>query len=121
MGNALKINKPFLSKLVEETLVDTQCMIINRDLTWGLMKQALKTKFGVGNHEGQRQGQLKVKFIESSMVKESPKVIELSQATIEESFKIHVLEEISKEEPSCIMSEKSIEIKEKKEWKKKRD
>ncbi|KAI5648296.1 hypothetical protein M9H77_34301 [Catharanthus roseus] len=70
--------------------------------TWSLMKKSLRNRFGVGNHEGKRKGQPKVRFMESSMVKESPKVIELSQAKIEESLKIHVVED-----------EKSIEIKEK--------
>ncbi|KAI5672060.1 hypothetical protein M9H77_12424 [Catharanthus roseus] len=41
---------------------------------------ALRTKFGVENHEGQRQGQEKEKFIESSMGEKSTKVDELSQA-----------------------------------------
>ncbi|KAI5681691.1 hypothetical protein M9H77_02919 [Catharanthus roseus] len=81
--------------------------------TWNLMKQALRNRFGVGNHEGQRQGQSKVKFIELLKVEESPKVKELSKAKIEESLKIHVMEEISNEDPCCIMNEKSIEIKEK--------
>ncbi|KAI5682042.1 hypothetical protein M9H77_03270 [Catharanthus roseus] len=71
------------------------------------------TKFGVENYEGQRQGQPKVKFIESSMVEKSTRIKELPHDKIEESLKIHVVEEPSKEEPFCIMNEKSIEIKEK--------
>ncbi|KAI5663361.1 hypothetical protein M9H77_22684 [Catharanthus roseus] len=51
--------------------------------------------------------------MEPSTVKEPPKVIELSQAKIEESLKIHVVEGTSKEEPCYIMCENSIEIKEK--------
>ncbi|KAI5676978.1 hypothetical protein M9H77_07928 [Catharanthus roseus] len=126
MGKAKKLKgvkerKPIMSKVVEETLMDTQCMIINRDMKNGsstnqdleLMKQSLRNRFGVGNHEVQRQGQPKVKFMELLMVQQSPKIKELSQAKIEESLKIHVRDEISKEEPCCIMSEKSIEIKEK--------
>ncbi|KAI5653874.1 hypothetical protein M9H77_31061 [Catharanthus roseus] len=35
--------------------------------SWSLMKQSLRNKFGVQNHERQRQGQAKEKFIESSM------------------------------------------------------
>ncbi|KAI5653086.1 hypothetical protein M9H77_30273 [Catharanthus roseus] len=51
--------------------------------------------------------------MESLMVKEFPKNKELSQTKIEESLKIHVEDEISKEEPCCILNEKSIEIKQK--------
>ncbi|KAI5652244.1 hypothetical protein M9H77_29431 [Catharanthus roseus] len=40
-------------------------------------------------------------------------VKELAQAKIEESLKIHVVDETSKEEPCCIMNEQCIEIKEK--------
>ncbi|KAI5676919.1 hypothetical protein M9H77_07869 [Catharanthus roseus] len=76
-------------------------------------EQALKTRLGFENHKEQRQGQSKIKFMESSMVEESPKVKELSQVKIGESVEIHVVEETSKEEPFCIMSEKSIEINEK--------
>ncbi|KAI5667566.1 hypothetical protein M9H77_17419 [Catharanthus roseus] len=47
--------------------------------TWSLMKQALRTKFGVENHEGQRQGQAKEKFMESSTSEKSTKVNEFSQ------------------------------------------
>ncbi|KAI5672793.1 hypothetical protein M9H77_13157 [Catharanthus roseus] len=89
--------------------------------TWSSMKQCLRNRFRVGNCEGLREGQPKVKFIESLMVKQSPKNKELSQAKIEESLKIHVENETSKKEPCCIMNENSIEIKEKKEWKKQRD
>ncbi|KAI5666813.1 hypothetical protein M9H77_16666 [Catharanthus roseus] len=48
--------------------------------TWSLVMTALRNIFGVESCEGQRQGQQKVKFKESSMVEESPKVKELSQA-----------------------------------------
>ncbi|KAI5672423.1 hypothetical protein M9H77_12787 [Catharanthus roseus] len=48
--------------------------------TWSLMKQALRTKFGVENHEGQRQGQAKEKFMKSSMGEKSTKTNELSQS-----------------------------------------
>ncbi|KAI5667721.1 hypothetical protein M9H77_17574 [Catharanthus roseus] len=41
-----------------------------------------------------------------SMVEESPQVKELSHTKIEKSLKIHVVEEISKEEPRCIMRSK---------------
>ncbi|KAI5662520.1 hypothetical protein M9H77_21843 [Catharanthus roseus] len=34
---------------------------------WSFMKQSLRNRFGVGNHEGQ-QGQAKVKFMEPSIV-----------------------------------------------------
>ncbi|KAI5663385.1 hypothetical protein M9H77_22708 [Catharanthus roseus] len=81
--------------------------------TWSLMKQSLKNRFGVGNHEEQRQVQSKVKFMESLMVEDFPKNKELSQDKIEESLKIHIEDETSKEEPRCIMNEKSIETKEK--------
>ncbi|KAI5683694.1 hypothetical protein M9H77_04922 [Catharanthus roseus] len=37
--------------------------------TWTLMKQSLKNRFGVGNHEGQRQGQPKAEFMESQWLK----------------------------------------------------
>ncbi|KAI5683708.1 hypothetical protein M9H77_04936 [Catharanthus roseus] len=37
--------------------------------TWSLMKQSLKKRFGVGNHEEQRQGKTKAKFIESQWLK----------------------------------------------------
>ncbi|KAI5681128.1 hypothetical protein M9H77_02355 [Catharanthus roseus] len=42
--------------------------------TWSLMKQALRIRYGVENHEGQGQGLAKLKPIESSMVKESLKI-----------------------------------------------
>ncbi|KAI5663091.1 hypothetical protein M9H77_22414 [Catharanthus roseus] len=42
--------------------------------------QLIKTKFGVENNEGQRQGQAKEKFMVSSMGEKSTKVNELSQA-----------------------------------------
>ncbi|KAI5664199.1 hypothetical protein M9H77_23522 [Catharanthus roseus] len=48
--------------------------------TWNLMRQALRNRFGIRNHEGQRQGQTKEKSMESSMGKKSTKVYELSQA-----------------------------------------
>ncbi|KAI5667321.1 hypothetical protein M9H77_17174 [Catharanthus roseus] len=35
--------------------------------TWSLMKQVLRSRCGVENREGQRQGQARVKFMESSM------------------------------------------------------
>ncbi|KAI5650458.1 hypothetical protein M9H77_36463 [Catharanthus roseus] len=44
------------------------------------MKQALRNRFGVKNHEGQRHDQVKVRFMESSMGEKSTKVDELSQA-----------------------------------------
>ncbi|KAI5673660.1 hypothetical protein M9H77_14024 [Catharanthus roseus] len=44
--------------------------------TGRLMRQALRNRFGVGNHEGQRQGQTKEKFMESSMSEKSTKVNE---------------------------------------------
>ncbi|KAI5683043.1 hypothetical protein M9H77_04271 [Catharanthus roseus] len=56
--------------------------------TWSSLKQSLRHRFGVGNHEGLRQGQPKF-----------PKNKELSQAKIEEGLKIHVEDETSKEEP----------------------
>ncbi|KAI5672380.1 hypothetical protein M9H77_12744 [Catharanthus roseus] len=51
--------------------------------------------------------------MEALTVEESPKIKEFSKAKIEEILKIHVVKESSKEEPSCIMSGKSIENKEK--------
>ncbi|KAI5649866.1 hypothetical protein M9H77_35871 [Catharanthus roseus] len=48
--------------------------------TWSLMKQALRMKFGVENHGGQRQGQAKEKFMESLIGEKSTKANELSQA-----------------------------------------
>ncbi|KAI5653979.1 hypothetical protein M9H77_31166 [Catharanthus roseus] len=85
-----------------KTLVNTQYMIINGDMdskgengrrmgdqpikTWSLMKQSLRNRFG--NKE-------------------------LSQAKIEESLKIHIEDETTKEEPCCIMNKKSVEMKEK--------
>ncbi|KAI5666836.1 hypothetical protein M9H77_16689 [Catharanthus roseus] len=88
--------------------------------TWSLMKQTLRNRFGVENNERQGQGQSEVKFMKPSKDEESPKVKELSQGKIDEILKIYFEKETPKREPSCIMSEK-IEIKEKKEWKKKRD
>ncbi|KAI5664138.1 hypothetical protein M9H77_23461 [Catharanthus roseus] len=63
--------------------------------TWSLMKQSLRSRFGVGN--------------------QASKVKELPNATIEakEVIEIHVEKETSKEEPCCIISGKNIEIKEK--------
>ncbi|KAI5681908.1 hypothetical protein M9H77_03136 [Catharanthus roseus] len=49
--------------------------------TRGLVKQTLRIKYGVKNHEGQGRGQAKVKFMEPSIVEESPKVKELKHAT----------------------------------------
>ncbi|KAI5676368.1 hypothetical protein M9H77_07318 [Catharanthus roseus] len=48
--------------------------------TWSLMKQALRTKFEVENHGGQRQGQANEEFMESSMGEKPTKANELSQA-----------------------------------------
>ncbi|KAI5663072.1 hypothetical protein M9H77_22395 [Catharanthus roseus] len=81
--------------------------------TWSFMKQSLKNRFGIENYEGQRQGQAKIKCMEPSIVEEAPKVKELSQAKIEETLKIHVMEETSNEDTCCILNEKSIGIKEK--------
>ncbi|KAI5681509.1 hypothetical protein M9H77_02737 [Catharanthus roseus] len=47
---------------------------------WSLIKQALRIKCGVVNHDGQRQGQAKEKFMESLMDEKSTKVDELSKA-----------------------------------------
>ncbi|KAI5649625.1 hypothetical protein M9H77_35630 [Catharanthus roseus] len=58
--------------------------------TWSLMKQSLRNRFRIGNHEAQRQGQSMVKFMELLKVEDSLKVKELSQAKIEESLKIHL-------------------------------
>ncbi|KAI5681206.1 hypothetical protein M9H77_02433 [Catharanthus roseus] len=49
--------------------------------TWSLMKQSLRNKFGVENHERQRQGQAKEKFIESSMGEMSTKANKVSQCS----------------------------------------
>ncbi|KAI5663905.1 hypothetical protein M9H77_23228 [Catharanthus roseus] len=51
--------------------------------------------------------------MELSIVEEAPKIKELAQAKIEESLEIHAMDETSKEEPCCIMNEKSMKIKEK--------
>ncbi|KAI5676466.1 hypothetical protein M9H77_07416 [Catharanthus roseus] len=72
--------------------------------TWSLKKQSLRNRFGVGKYEEQRQVQHKVKFMESLMVEEFPKIKELSQDKIVECLKIHVVEETSKKEPCCIMN-----------------
>ncbi|KAI5675911.1 hypothetical protein M9H77_06861 [Catharanthus roseus] len=48
--------------------------------TWSLMKRSLRNRFGVGNHEGQKQGQAKGKIMESSMGEKSTKANKLSQA-----------------------------------------
>ncbi|KAI5664018.1 hypothetical protein M9H77_23341 [Catharanthus roseus] len=40
--------------------------------TWNLMKQALRNRYGVENHEGQEQSQAKITFIEPSTVEQSP-------------------------------------------------
>ncbi|KAI5664547.1 hypothetical protein M9H77_23870 [Catharanthus roseus] len=48
--------------------------------TWSLMKQSLRNKFGVENHERQRQCQVKGKIIESSMGEKSTNSFKLSQA-----------------------------------------
>ncbi|KAI5653443.1 hypothetical protein M9H77_30630 [Catharanthus roseus] len=47
--------------------------------TWSLIKQALRNIFGVENREGQTQGQVKEKFMESLMGEKSTKVDETSQ------------------------------------------
>ncbi|KAI5677775.1 hypothetical protein M9H77_08725 [Catharanthus roseus] len=44
-----------------------------------IMKKVLRNRFGVGNHEGQRKGQAKGKFMESSGGDKTAKVDELSQ------------------------------------------
>ncbi|KAI5652997.1 hypothetical protein M9H77_30184 [Catharanthus roseus] len=49
----------------------------NQDLEFN--EASIEDKFGVGNHEGQRQGQAKEKFMKSSMGEKSIKVNELSQ------------------------------------------
>ncbi|KAI5663711.1 hypothetical protein M9H77_23034 [Catharanthus roseus] len=81
----------------------------NQDLN--LMKQALRSKFGVKTHEGQRQGQARVKLMEPSIVDKAPKNKELPQAKleIEESLETHVLKETSNEDSCDNMNEKSIE------------
>ncbi|KAI5672803.1 hypothetical protein M9H77_13167 [Catharanthus roseus] len=86
-----------------------------------LMKQALRIRHGVENHEGKRQGQAKVKFIERSIIEEAPKVKELPHATIEakEIVEIHVEKETSNEDFGDNMNEKSIEKKECNEFKEK--
>ncbi|KAI5675530.1 hypothetical protein M9H77_06480 [Catharanthus roseus] len=80
------------------------------------MRRALKLKKIERMEEKQvfkDKDNVKQRFMESLMVEKSPKIKEPSQATIEESLKIHVEDESSKEEPCCIMNEKSIEIKQK--------
>ncbi|KAI5682089.1 hypothetical protein M9H77_03317 [Catharanthus roseus] len=49
-------------------------------LSWSLMKQSLRNRFGVRNHEEQRQSQAKGKIIESSMGEKPTKASKLSQA-----------------------------------------
>ncbi|KAI5653125.1 hypothetical protein M9H77_30312 [Catharanthus roseus] len=61
--------------------------------TWSLMKKALKIRYGVKNHEGQGQGQAKVK-LESSMV--------------EESLKTHAMEDKKRVEQGSFDEELSI-------------
>ncbi|KAI5682070.1 hypothetical protein M9H77_03298 [Catharanthus roseus] len=79
--------------------------------TSSLIKQALRIRYGVENHEGQGQGVAKVKFIEPSIVKQAPKVKEFLHATIEakEVVDIHVEKKISSEDSCDNMNEKSIE------------
>ncbi|KAI5677424.1 hypothetical protein M9H77_08374 [Catharanthus roseus] len=50
-----------------------------RSFNWFVMKKVLRNRFGVGNHAGQRQGQAKEKFMESSVGEKTTKVDELSQ------------------------------------------
>ncbi|KAI5682066.1 hypothetical protein M9H77_03294 [Catharanthus roseus] len=57
--------------------------------------QPIKT--WIRNHEEQKQVQPKLKFMESLMVEEFPKNKELSKEKIEQSLKIHVVDETSKE------------------------
>ncbi|KAI5681166.1 hypothetical protein M9H77_02393 [Catharanthus roseus] len=47
--------------------------------TWSLMNQSLRNKFGIENHERQRQGKAKEKFMESLMGEMSAKANELSK------------------------------------------
>ncbi|KAI5661963.1 hypothetical protein M9H77_21286 [Catharanthus roseus] len=47
--------------------------------TWSLMKQSLRNEFVVENHERQRKGQAKEKFMESSMHEMCRKVNKLAQ------------------------------------------
>ncbi|KAI5677713.1 hypothetical protein M9H77_08663 [Catharanthus roseus] len=76
-----------LSSLSYEVNVSWNCKCENRRRMgsqpikmWSLMKQVLRNRFGFKNREGQRQGQAKGKFMESSMGEKSTKVDELSQA-----------------------------------------
>ncbi|KAI5676637.1 hypothetical protein M9H77_07587 [Catharanthus roseus] len=48
--------------------------------TWSLIKKILRDRFGVENHERQRQGQAKEKFMKSSTGEKSTKKNKLSQA-----------------------------------------
>ncbi|KAI5673136.1 hypothetical protein M9H77_13500 [Catharanthus roseus] len=79
-----EVESLFYSYCVRE---DEKRMGLKPIKTWSLIKQALRIKFEVVNHERQGKGQSKVKFMESSMVEEFPKIKEFSQAKIEESHK----------------------------------
>ncbi|KAI5652953.1 hypothetical protein M9H77_30140 [Catharanthus roseus] len=58
--------------------------------TWNLIKQSLRNRFGVGNHERQRQGQAKEKFMESSRGEIFTKADELSQ--VQDKFEAQNME-----------------------------
>ncbi|KAI5671813.1 hypothetical protein M9H77_12177 [Catharanthus roseus] len=77
--------------------------------TWSLMKRSLRNKFGVENHERQRQGQTKKKFMESSMGEKSTKAIELSQA--QDLIDRKVIHHEKKNTCTFIKEEKSREAK----------
>ncbi|KAI5681071.1 hypothetical protein M9H77_02298 [Catharanthus roseus] len=60
--------------------------------TWSLMTQSLRNKFGVENHERQRQGQAKEKFMKSSMDEMSTKVNELHKFKTVQKFEAQNME-----------------------------
>ncbi|KAI5664031.1 hypothetical protein M9H77_23354 [Catharanthus roseus] len=68
--------------------------------SWKLMKQALRNKYGVENHEGRGQNQAKVKELPHAII-ESKEVVET-----------HVEKETFNEDSCDDMSEKNIEVKE---------
>ncbi|KAI5650204.1 hypothetical protein M9H77_36209 [Catharanthus roseus] len=73
------------------------------------MRQALRNRFGVGNHEGQRQGQIKEKFMKSSTSEKSTKVYHPSQA--QDAVDKKVIHHEKKNTCTFIKEEKSREEK----------
>ncbi|KAI5683029.1 hypothetical protein M9H77_04257 [Catharanthus roseus] len=86
--------------------------------TWLLMKESLWNRFGVGNHEGQRQGQPKVKSMELSMVEESQKIKEFHKLGLKRVLKSMLWKRYPNRNFVASRVERAFKLKKKKQKKK---